>query len=72
VTALARPRSNLNYRPVLLSERELQNYKLSEENFKEEVKLVAGPRWVPDTKTDWPTVSRNVTSTDNTDFKKSY
>jgi hypothetical protein len=26
--------------------------------------LVAGPRWVPDTKTDWPTdVSHNVTLT---------
>jgi hypothetical protein len=56
----------VNYRPVLSSERALQNYKktqLSEENFKENVKLVAGPRWAPDTKTDWPTVGCNVTST---------
>jgi hypothetical protein len=25
--------------------------------------LDAGPRWVPDTKTDWPTVGRNITLT---------
>jgi hypothetical protein len=28
---------------------------LSKENFKEKEKLVAGPRWAPDTKKDWPT-----------------
>jgi hypothetical protein len=26
----------------------------SEENFKTKEKLVAGPRWEPDTMTDWP------------------
>jgi hypothetical protein len=29
------------------------------ENLKETEKLVAGPRWVPDTKTDWPTNCRS-------------
>jgi hypothetical protein len=28
-------------------------------NFKEKEKLVAGPRWVPDIKTDWPTDCRS-------------
>jgi hypothetical protein len=28
-------------------------------NFKEKEKLVAGPRWVPDTKADWPTDCRS-------------
>jgi hypothetical protein len=28
---------------------------LSEGNFREKEKLVPGPRWAPDTKTDWPT-----------------
>jgi hypothetical protein len=41
----------------------ITNPQLFQENFKEKVKLVAGPRWAPDTKTDWPTVGRNVTST---------
>jgi hypothetical protein len=27
---------------------------LPKEDLKEKEKLVAGPRWVPDTKTDWP------------------
>jgi hypothetical protein len=31
------------------------NPQLSKENFREKEKFVAGPRWVPDTKTDWPT-----------------
>jgi hypothetical protein len=57
VTALAKDRSNctVNYRPVLSSERGLQNNKtsLSKENLKEKEKLVVGPRWVPDTKTGW-------------------
>jgi hypothetical protein len=60
VTALARPRSNYtaNYRPVFSSERALQNNKpqLSKE---EKEKLVADPKWVPDTKTDWPTDCRS-------------
>jgi hypothetical protein len=56
VTALARPRTNcaVNYRPVLSSERVLQNNKnaTSKRNFKEKEKLVAGPKWMPDTNTD--------------------
>jgi hypothetical protein len=31
------------------------NAKLFKENFMEKYKLVAGPRWAPDTKRDWPT-----------------
>jgi hypothetical protein len=67
VTALARLRSNctVNYRTVLSSERALQNNKPAtvKGNFKEKEKLVAGPRWVPDTKTDWPTCKLTSTST---------
>jgi hypothetical protein len=37
----------------------ITNPKLSKANFKEKEKLVAGPRWVPDTKTDWPTDCRS-------------
>jgi hypothetical protein len=34
------------------------------ENFKEKEKFVADPRWVPDTKTDWPIdFGRNISST---------
>jgi hypothetical protein len=36
---------------------------MSKENIKEKEKLVAGPRWGPDTKTDWPSDCHNVTST---------
>jgi hypothetical protein len=32
---------------------------LSEENLKEKEKLVAGPKWAPDTKTDWPTACQS-------------
>jgi hypothetical protein len=32
---------------------------MSEGNFKEKEKLVKGPRWAPDTKTDWPTDFRS-------------
>jgi hypothetical protein len=40
------------------------NQQLSKENIKEEEKLVAGPRWVPDTKTDGRlTVGRKITFT---------
>jgi hypothetical protein len=55
------PAATVNYRPVLSSERALQSNKpaTSKENFKEKEKLVAGPRWVPDTKTDWPTDCRS-------------
>jgi hypothetical protein len=31
----------------------ITNPQLSKENFKDKEKLVTGPRWVPDTKTDW-------------------
>jgi hypothetical protein len=34
------------------------NLQLSKINFEENEKLV-GPRWVPDTKTDWPTDCRS-------------
>jgi hypothetical protein len=33
----------------------ITNPQLSKENVKEKEKLVAGPGWGPDTKTDWPT-----------------
>jgi hypothetical protein len=43
---------------------EIINPQLSEGNFQEKEKLVVGPRWAPDTKTDWPTVAgRKLTST---------
>jgi hypothetical protein len=50
------PAATVNYRPVLSSERALQDNKPTtvERKFQGE-KLVAGPRWVPDTQTDWPT-----------------
>jgi hypothetical protein len=32
---------------------------MSEGNFKEKGKLVEGPRWAPDTKTDWLTDCRS-------------
>jgi hypothetical protein len=35
------------------------NTQLSEGSFKEKEKLVTGPRWAPDTKTDWPTDCRS-------------
>jgi hypothetical protein len=37
----------------------ITNPQLSEENFKAKAKMVAGPRWAPDTKTDWPTDCRS-------------
>jgi hypothetical protein len=51
----------VNYRPVLSSERALQNNntQMYEGTFKEKEKLVKGPRWAPDTKTDWPTDCRS-------------
>jgi hypothetical protein len=36
----------------------ITNPQLSKENFKEKEKFVAGPKWVPDAKTDWPTDCR--------------
>jgi hypothetical protein len=55
------PAATVNYRPVLSSERALQNPKPAsvKKNFKEKEKLVAGPRWVLDTKTDWPSDCRS-------------
>jgi hypothetical protein len=35
----------------------ITNPQLSKDNFKEKEKLAVGPRWVPDTKTDWPRLS---------------
>jgi hypothetical protein len=59
------PAVTVNYRPVLLSERELNtNPKLSKEYFKKKEKCVAGPRWVPYTRTDCRLiVGRKITST---------
>jgi hypothetical protein len=37
----------------------ITNPQLSKRNFKEKEKLVVGPRWAPDTKTDWPTDCRS-------------
>jgi hypothetical protein len=37
----------------------ITNPQLSKVNLKEQEKLVAGLRWVPDTKTDWPTDYRS-------------
>jgi hypothetical protein len=68
VTALARPRSNSTVNITDPSSRQRGRYKiikpqLSKGNFKEKEKLVAGPKWVPDNKTDWPTVGHKLTST---------
>jgi hypothetical protein len=46
------------------SSRQRERYKITnrnclKENLKEKEKLVAGPKWVPDTKTDWPTDCRS-------------
>jgi hypothetical protein len=37
----------------------ITNPQLSERNFMEKEKLVPGPRWAIDTKTDWPTDRRS-------------
>jgi hypothetical protein len=37
----------------------ITNSNCLKENIKEIEKLVAGPRWAPDTKTDWPTNCRS-------------
>jgi hypothetical protein len=37
----------------------ITNQQLSEGNFMEKEKLVAGPRWAPDTKGGWPTDCRS-------------
>jgi hypothetical protein len=41
---------------------------MTKENFKDKEKLVVGPRWVPDTKTDWLTVDRNLTSSSTSTY----
>jgi hypothetical protein len=46
------------------SSRQRGRYKITnrnclQENHKEKEKLVAGPKWAPDTKTDWPTDCRS-------------
>jgi hypothetical protein len=37
----------------------ITNSNCLQENLKKIEKLVAGPRWAPDTKTDWPTNCRS-------------
>jgi hypothetical protein len=56
-TALARTSNNnkLQARPLVRESDKITNPQLSKENLKEKEKLVAGLRWAPDTKTDWPT-----------------
>jgi hypothetical protein len=45
--------SKLQTRPLVrMGSNKITNAQLSEENFKAKVKLVTGPRWAPDTKTD--------------------
>jgi hypothetical protein len=51
----------INYRPVLSSESAPRTKKtqMFVDNFRGEIaKFVAGPRWWPDTRTDWPTDRR--------------
>jgi hypothetical protein len=55
-TALSR--ISIETRPLVRGRYKITNSQLSKENFKEKEKLVAGPRWVPDIKTDWPTDCR--------------
>jgi hypothetical protein len=74
-TALARSSSNSKLQTRPLVREGATNPELSKEKFKEKEKLIVGPRWVPDIKTDWPTgyltsrrtgrltVGRNVTLT---------
>jgi hypothetical protein len=51
--------SKLQTRPLVREgATKITNTQLSEGNFKEKEKLVTGPRWAPDTKTDWPTDCR--------------
>jgi hypothetical protein len=45
--------SKLQTRPLVREALQNNKPQLSKGNLKEN--LVAGPRWVPDTKTDWPT-----------------
>jgi hypothetical protein len=51
-------------RTVSKSSHQRGRYKMTnrnclKENLKEKEKLVVGPRWAPDTKTDWPTDCRS-------------
>jgi hypothetical protein len=61
VTALAKTSS---YSITDPSSRQRGRYNITnsnclKENLKEIEKMVAGPRWAPDTKTDWPTNCRS-------------
>jgi hypothetical protein len=60
VTALARTSSNskLQTRPRQRVRYKITNSNCLKENLKEKEKLVASPRWAPDTRTDWPTDCR--------------
>jgi hypothetical protein len=39
-----------------------------QENLKQIEKLVAGPRWAPDTKTDWPTLTLTLEGIEHKEF----
>jgi hypothetical protein len=58
-TTLARTSSNNKLQTRQRGRYKITNPQLSKENHKEKEKLIAGPRWAPDTKTDWPTASRS-------------
>jgi hypothetical protein len=49
--------SKLQIRPLVREE--ITNRNCLKENLKEKEKLVAGPSWAPETKTDWPTDCRS-------------
>jgi hypothetical protein len=51
--------SKLQTRPHQRGRYKITNTQVSEGNFKEKEKSVKGPRWAPDTKTDWPTECRS-------------
>jgi hypothetical protein len=61
VTALARTSSNskLQTRPLLRGRFKITNSNCLKENLEEKEKLVAGPRWAPDTMSDWLTDCRS-------------
>jgi hypothetical protein len=48
-----------HFRPLTRGRYKITNTQLSEGNFKEKEKLVTGPRWAPDTGSDWPTDCRS-------------
>jgi hypothetical protein len=52
--------SKLQTRPLVRRGRyKITSTQLSEGNFEEKEKLATGPRWAPDTRTDWPTDCRS-------------